>query len=89
MNTSQFFIAIAAATLAVIAILVFVVNENKVDNKFTPLAGLAFACVLGGLFVGDERSLGYILMGSGVILAVVDIVRKWRASNDSGFTQNR
>lgn len=75
MNTSQIYIAISILVLAIIAILVFAVRKKRKDKKFTPVAGLAFGFVLAGLFFGDDRLIGYSLMGVGVILAIVDIVR--------------
>ncbi len=32
----------------------------------------------GGIFSGDNRLLGYSLFGAGVILAVIDIIRRDR-----------
>jgi len=75
MNTSQIYIAISILVLAIIAILVFAVRKKRKDKAFTPVAGLAFGFVLAGLFFGDDRLIGYSLMGVGVILAIVDIVR--------------
>ena len=76
MNISQIYIAIAIAALAVIAILVFVVGKKENEKRLTPLASFAFAFVLAGILFGDNRLIGYSLMGVGVILAVVDIFNK-------------
>lgn len=73
MNISQAYIAIAIAVLAVVALLVFVLRRNKQENRLTPLASLAFGFVLAGILFGDERFIGYGLMGIGVILAIADI----------------
>ncbi len=81
MSASQVYIAIALVVLAVIAGLVHFAGKRK-EKRLTPLAGLAFAFVLAGLFFGQERWLGYGLLGIGVILAVVDIFRKGKPSND-------
>jgi hypothetical protein len=76
MNPAQIYIAIALVVLAIIA-LFFFVNKTKTGNKLTPLAGLAFGFILAGLFLGsDDRLIGYSLLGVGVILAIIDIVRK-------------
>ncbi len=76
MITSQIYIAISIVVLAIIALVVFFVNKNKKDKKLTPLAGLAFGFVLSGIVFGDDRLIGYSLMGIGIILAVIDIIKK-------------
>jgi hypothetical protein len=52
------------------------VNKNKKEKRLTPLAGLAFGFILAGIFFGDNRLIGYGLMGVGVLLAIVDIFNK-------------
>jgi hypothetical protein len=82
MSASQIYIAIAILVLAVIAGLVYYAGRRK-GKRLTPLAGLAFAFVLAGLFFGQERWLGYGLLGIGGILAVVDIFSKEKPSDRS------
>ncbi len=82
MNASQIYMAIAIVVLAIIAALVFFASKRK-EKRLTPLAGLAFAFVLAGLMFGQERWLGYGLLGIGVILAVVDMARKGKTSDRS------
>ena len=76
MNSSQLYIAISIVVLAIIALLVFFVNKNKKDKKLTPLAGIAFGFILAGIVFGDDRLIGYSLIGVGVILAIIDIFKK-------------
>jgi hypothetical protein len=78
MNTSVAYISVFIAVLAIVAILVFFVSKDKRENRLTPLAGLAFGFVLAGIFFGDDRLIGYGLMGVGVALAIVDIVKRSR-----------
>lgn len=78
MNTSQAYIAIAIASLAVVALFVFVIRRNRQENRLTPLASLAFGFVLAGILFGENRSIGYGLMAVGVILAMVDIFQSSR-----------
>ena len=73
MNISQIWIAVSIVVLAVIAFLVFFVSKNRKENKLTPLASLAFGFVLAGILFGNDRFIGYGLMGVGVLLAIVDI----------------
>lgn len=76
MNISQIYIAVSIVVLAIIALLLFLASKNKSDKKLTPLAGLAFAFIVAGIMFGEERLIGYGLMGVGVILALIDIVKK-------------
>ena len=79
MNISQIYIAVLIVVLAIIALLVFFVSKNKSDKKLTPLAGLAFGFILAGIIFGEDRLIGYSLMGVGVILAIIDIVKKLKS----------
>ena len=79
MNTSQIYIAISIAVLAVIALLVVFLGKSKKENRLTPLAGLAFGFILAGIIFGDNRLIGYSLLAIGVIIAVIDIVKKLKS----------
>ncbi len=76
MNISLIYIFIAVVVLLIVAALVFFLRVNHNDKRLTPLAGLAFAFVLAGLIFGQERMIGYGLMGIGIVLAFVDMIRK-------------
>ncbi len=76
MNSPQIFIAVSIAILAVLALLVFAIRREERKNRLTPLAGLAFALIVAGILFGAERLIGYVLMGVGILLAVVDIFVK-------------
>ena len=78
MNTSVAYVAVSVAALAIIAILVFLVSKGKRENTLTPRAGLAFGFVLAGIVFGDDRLIGYSLMGVGVVLAFADIINRSR-----------
>lgn len=75
MNISQIYIVVAIVVFVVIATLIFVVGKKGSEKRLTPLTSLAFAFVLAGTLFGDNRLIGYGLMGVGVLLAVVDIFR--------------
>jgi len=81
MNPTQIYIAISIVVLAIIALLVFFVNKNKNGKKLTPLASLAFGFVLAGIIFGDDRLISYSLMGVGVILAIIDMIKKLRKND--------
>jgi uncharacterized membrane protein len=72
MITSQFYIVVSIVVLAIVALLVFLVRKGRNENRLTPLASLAFGFVLAGILFGDDRFVGYGLMGVGVLLGVVD-----------------
>lgn len=79
MTTSQIWIAVSIVVLAIVALLVFVVVKGRKENRLTSLASLAFAFVLAGVIFGDDRLIGYSLLGVGVILAVVDMFKRSRS----------
>jgi amino acid transporter len=74
MNASLPFILISIIVIVIIAVLFFFVSKNRSENRLTPLAGLAFGFILAGILFGENRYLGYCLMGVGVIIAVIDII---------------
>jgi hypothetical protein len=77
-NTPQNYIAISIVVLAVIALFVFLLGKNRQENRLTPLAGLAFAFVVAGILFGQDRLIGYGLLGIGVVLAVLDMFNRAR-----------
>jgi hypothetical protein len=78
MSTSVAYIAVGIAVLAIASLLFFVVGRSKREKRLSPLAGLAFALIFAGIFFGDNRLIGYSLLGVGVILAIIDIVNQSR-----------
>lgn len=72
------YILIAIIVLAVIGAVVFALQseEKRKRQKISALGSLAFAFVLAGIVFGENRLIGYSLMGTGVVLAVVDMFRK-------------
>lgn len=76
MDASQIYIVVTIVILAVIALLVIFVRKDRKANRLTPLAGFAFAFILAGILFGDDRLIGYGLLGVGVLLAVIDMFKK-------------
>jgi len=76
MDISHIWIIVSIVALAVISVFVFRVGKNRSENRLTPLASLAFLLVLAGILFGDNRIIGYGLIGMGVILAVLDIYNR-------------
>jgi len=78
MNSATVYIIFSILGIAVVAVLLFFVNRKRQTNHLTPLAGLAFSFVTAGIIFGENRLVGYSLMGFGVILAVIDIFARRR-----------
>lgn len=70
------YIIMAIAALLIIALLVFFVRKNKKQQRLSPLASLAFLFVIAGIVFGDSRPIGYGLIGFGVVLAIIDMIKK-------------
>ncbi|MDF1523344.1 MAG: hypothetical protein P1P87_11095 [Trueperaceae bacterium] len=72
------YIVVALIGAVAMAALLFIPSvRGRSRGRLTPLAAVAFVLVVAGIAFGDERWLGYGLIGSGVVLAIVDAV--WRA----------
>lgn len=78
MNMSIFYILIAILILLLLVVQIILIARGPKTRTFTPLAGLAFGFILAGILFGQNSLLGYGLMGIGVVLAMVDIVRKYQ-----------
>jgi len=70
------YILISIIALAIIAVVV-ILRRKKEQKPLSTLAALAFLLVVAGIFFGrDDRLIGYSLLGAGLILAFIDIVKK-------------
>ena len=78
MESSQIYILISIGVLLAIFLVFFFLRKNKKQKRMTPLASLAFAFVIAGIVFGDNRVIGYSLIGTGVLLAIIDAVRKMK-----------
>ena len=83
MDASQIYMIISIATLVIVALLVFFLARSKKEKTFTPMTDLAFGFILTGMLFGSDRLFNYSMMGTGVILAFVDMFRKLRAEKQS------
>lgn len=78
MSVSQIWVAASIVALALVAGFVFFVGKGRAENRLSPAASLAFGFIIAGLVFGENRLVGYSLMGAGVVLAVVDIAIRSR-----------
>lgn len=72
---------IAASILILFVIMFFLVRSGKSmkSRKLSNLAKLAFFLVVVGILFGENRFIGYTLLGSGVLFALLDIREKLKA----------
>ncbi len=78
MNMFIVWIGIVIGALLILAMLAYATVKSGRPGRVTPLAALAFVLVLAGILFGQERLVGYGLIAAGVILALIDIVKKSR-----------
>jgi membrane protein CcdC involved in cytochrome C biogenesis len=78
MKASQVYIILSVSILVIVAVLVFFISRRKKEEAFTPMTILAFGFILTGILYSNERSLNYSLMGIGVTLAILDMLKKIR-----------
>ena len=78
MNMSYIYIAAVVGALLILAMLAYATVKAARPGRVTLLAGLAFVSVLAGILLGEQQLAGYALMAVGVILALIDILKKSR-----------
>jgi hypothetical protein len=69
------FTTIAITCLMVIPIL-FLASHRKRGIRLSRLAALAFAFIIGGLFLSRKELVGFSLLGVGLALAIIDIIKR-------------
>lgn len=76
-NLSDAYILIAIGVLAILVI-VLVARGKQVKTRPSRWAFLSLPLVIAGIMFGENRFIGYGLMGAGILLAVIDIVLRYR-----------
>lgn len=79
MNFSSAFILTAIIILALVGIFIFLVKPPDEHRRLSLTASLALFCIVAGIVFGETKWLGYGLLGLGMLLAVTDIVIKYKA----------
>lgn len=87
METSQIYIAISIILMAIVTLIASFRPRNYNRKRLTPLAGIAVGFVLAAIVFSDSRSVGYSLIGIGIMLAVIDIVIKHRGNSENSSSQ--
>ena len=70
------------ATIAIFAAIVFILirlGKLPQPEKLSNIAKVSFLLILMGIIFGENRILGYSLIGAGMILAIVDLIKKTKS----------
>jgi hypothetical protein len=76
-NLPDVYILIAIVILAILVI-VLVVEGKQMKTSPTWWAFLAFPLIIAGIVFGENRFIGYGLIGAGILLAFIDIIVRYR-----------
>ena len=77
MNLSQIYIIISIVVLAIVAIFLNFTIKKKKQKQPSKLAMLGMTLVVLGIIFGvSDRLIGYSFLGAGVLLSVIDILKK-------------
>jgi hypothetical protein len=79
MLTSEIYIIISVIILIVVAIVVYSLNKNRKIKKLNGLDSLSIGFILAGIYFGEERIIGYSLIGIGIILTVTNAMNNLRS----------
>lgn len=77
MEISQIYLLIAIIVLLLLISLTFLFPHKTKNKRLSPLASMAFGCILIGMFFEEHRWLGYGFFTVGILLSVIDIYRKY------------
>ncbi len=78
-SSASAWIVYALVLLAIIFVMLMI-KRKELPQRMSKLESLAFVLIIIGLFLAENRLLGYSLLGAGVILALLDILDKSRKS---------
>jgi membrane-bound ClpP family serine protease len=76
MTAAELYIALSLVILAIIAFIAMYTRISK-RPKHPPskLAMVAIMLVISGIIFGENRYIGYSLLGAGVLLSILDILK--------------
>jgi hypothetical protein len=72
---SVLYIALSLVVLWIIALAAIVTRKSKKPKQPSKCAMVAILLVISGIVFGEYRLLGYSLIGAGVLLALLDILK--------------
>ena len=73
MDESLRYLAVSIAILAAVALLLFIAGRKKPREDLSGLVALSLALITAGMVFGENRLIGYGLIGAGILLAAIDI----------------
>jgi hypothetical protein len=76
MSGSLPYVALSIVILGIVAILAVFISRKKKKAILSKLSAFSFFLIVAGIFWGENRFVGYGLIGIGIIFAVIDMVRK-------------
>jgi hypothetical protein len=73
MDESLRYLAVSIAILVAVALLLFIADRKKPREDLSGLVALSLALITAGMVFGENRLIGYGLIGAGILLAAIDI----------------
>ena len=73
MDESLRYLAVSIAILAAVALLLFIAGRKRPREDLSGLVVLSLALITAGIVFGENRLVGYSLIGAGILLAAIDI----------------
>lgn len=70
----QLWLIVGIVILIVLLAVVFMIRKKR-TNKENALVTLGMVFVVLGIVFGDDRLLGYSLIGVGVLLSIISVIR--------------
>ncbi len=67
-----------ALTLLAVIPLLYLAMYRRYETRLSRLGAVAFALIVAGLFLSRQEAVGFGFLCIGLMLALVDIVRKWK-----------
>lgn len=83
---SIYFVCLSAVILIILIVLLFIYLKKRpsadINNQISPIGGIAFAFILLGLIMGNDRITTYSFFSIGIILCLVDIYIRLKKKNN-------
>jgi predicted membrane protein len=81
MSTTRIDILMTVIAIALIVLLVFVIKGKEPQKKkFSIIGFFASAFIVSGIVFANNRTIGYILIGIGIALSMLEIIKKRMAN---------
>jgi hypothetical protein len=78
---AMMYIAIALIVFVILAVLLLYMGKIKGKKHPTRLTFIALFLVIAGILFGEDRLVGYSLIGCGILLSLLDIIIRYRTGN--------